>query len=61
MRTLYDCMEARYPTEGTRIYCRKGHPLPQAATTTGFQRMAKFECKVCQECDDFNDADEVTG
>jgi hypothetical protein len=56
-RKLYDCMNARYPVSGQlreRIVCRAGHELPKIATAN---KSATMECRVCQSCLDFDDAD----
>ena len=57
-RSLYDCMEARYPKDGRpMLYCREGHPFPNAASVKAFQREAPLRLSVCQDCPAFNDAD----
>ena len=59
-RTLYSCMEARYPTDGepsSLIYCRKGHKL-RRATVWDVKRDKPLTSSACIGCPDFNDADE---
>lgn len=58
-RSLYDCMEARYPCDDSQfIYCRQGHLLRKnGVSAKAFWRCAPLTYLVCQDCPDFNDAD----
>jgi len=58
-RSLYNCMEARYPSDGSLfIYCRKGYILSKhGVSILAFQRGAPLIYSACQKCPGFNDAD----
>ncbi len=56
MRTLYDCLEARYPIPPNEyILCRKGHKLGDGRIhIRRVDREDKLVCRVCQICKDFS-------
>ncbi len=56
-RSLYDCMEARYPSDGSRyIYCRKGYRLCRTGVhVSRFNFGWPLVYKACQDCPDFNE------
>ena len=59
MRSLYQCLEARYPVDNEYIYCGKGHKLGNRNVhVRQVIRGDKLVYKVCQECKDFNDMGE---
>lgn len=54
-RTLYQCLNAKYPKEGTRITCSKGHKLPINCSTRAIQRKSPLAPVVCQGCSDYDE------
>lgn len=52
--SLYSCMEARYPSDGSRfMYCRKGHKFgKRQGSILAFERGMPLEYSVCQGCPD---------
>ena len=63
IRSLYDCLNARYPISGDYITCLKGHKLGQGKVHK--ERIDDNEdglvFKVCQGCLDFLTTDEDSG
>ena len=63
IRSLYDCLNARYPVSGECLTCSKGHKLGQGKVNKG--RMDDNEdglvFKVCQTCLDFLTMNEDCG
>ena len=62
MRTLYDCLNARYPDDVTHIdyiWCRKGHILGRDNIHKGqADREKPLICIICQTCRDFEPMNE---
>lgn len=54
-RSLYDCENARYPTDNTYIHCRAGHQLGRNVHARMMDRGDKLVYKVCRDCPDFID------
>ena len=57
MRTLYDCLLAKYP-DGihTHIYCEAGHKLGSGhIRKEDVDKGKPLVCRICQTCKDFKD------
>ena len=53
-RSLYQCLNAKYPKEGKKITCSKGHKLPKTSSVLSLAKGAPLEFGCCQECVDFS-------
>lgn len=61
VRSLYDCLQAKYPSKGEYIYCAKGHKLGQGnISKSRIDQEDKLIFKVCQLCRDFSPMDGLT-
>ena len=59
IRSLYDCLLAKYPGNGEFIYCAKGHKLGNGKILKS-RVEEKLIFKVCMLCPDFEDMDDLT-
>ena len=58
MRSLLDCLNARWPIKGEYIKCSKGHKLGNGKVhIRQVDRGDKLICKICQKCTDYTPFD----
>ncbi len=61
LRSLEDCLFAKYPGSGEFIYCAAGHKLGSGKILKSrVDKGDKLIFKVCMLCPDFNDMDDLT-
>lgn len=61
IRTLYDCLHAKYPSNGLYITCSKGHKLGNGNIHKDkVLKGDKLICRACSLCTDFSDMNDLT-
>ena len=54
-RSLYQCLNAKYPIKGKRLRCSKGHDLSLNASVLALGRGRPLVIKRCQNCLDYDE------
>jgi hypothetical protein len=61
IRSLNDCLHAKYPGKGEYIYCAKGHKLGNGKVLKSrVDKGVKLIFKCCQLCTYFENMDDLT-